>query len=151
MSQIGSMAVPIQPVPALFPLPWVPLPCNPLPPTCSFRQWWWIMEKFLKYPTPCACWRHSQCCHQAAVWSLAALIEARKQWQINGVGREVVDFQQRGLWKPFVSWAEEIRSEKDLRVLNLRLLVPEGTSKGLYSYIYIPAARQGAPDLFQRE
>lgn len=64
-----------------------------------------------------------------------ALIEARKQWQINGVGREVVDFRQRGLWKPFVSWAVEIRSEKTLSVLNLRLLISESTLKGPYIYI----------------
>lgn len=82
--------------------------------TYNFKQWWWIMEKFLKHIPPSACWRHSQSCHQAAVWSLAGPIEkqARKQWQINGVGRKVVDFWQRGLWKPFVSWAEELDLER---------------------------------------
>lgn len=114
-------------------------PLNPSPTTCNFKPWWWIMEKFLKQTPPAACWRSSQCCQQAAVWSLAALIEkqARKPWQINGVGREVVGFWQRGLWKPFVSWAQEIRSKKTYSVLNLRWLVLKGTLRGPFSYRYL--------------
>lgn len=116
-------------------LPLVPYPPLPFPTTCNFKQWWWIMKKFLKQIPPSVCWRCSQCCQQAAVWSLAAFIEkqARMQWQMNVVGREAVDFWQWGLWKPFVSWAEEIRSKKALSVLNLRWLVPKGILKSPYS------------------
>lgn len=109
-----------------------PLPLLPFPTTCNFKQWWWIMKFLKQIPAP-VCWRCSQCCQQAAVWSLAAFIEkqARMQWQINVVGKEAVDFWQWGLWKPFVSWAEEIKSKKALSVLNLRWLVPKASWKAL--------------------
>lgn len=107
-----------RPVPILS-LPWVFHSCNP---HLYFNQQWWNMEKLLKHTPPFTCWRHSQCCHQDLCWSLAALIEKQssKQWQINGIGRKVVDVWQRDLWKPYVSWAEEIRSKKTLSTLNLR-------------------------------
>ena len=107
---------PIEPVPVLFFLPSISYSWTLLSPPVTLTS---NGEAFETYSTICLLEPFTVL---SAAWALAALIEkqAIKQWQINGVGREVVDFWQRGLLKPFVSSPKKIRSKMALCILNLR-------------------------------